>query len=161
MAGSLVPHSMAGARQCVFSYGTDCPTWKVRRRFDPGDPWPPLGMGEDEGLALFQKTRGCLPAAKAARLFRLSDLQHRLPCRNLFYPARTCTSQTHFGRNTHLGRKYAQQRQQRPRAVEPLDHMVQPQGHTAYPAGAGRPCGGAVPCCSFGLPYYARVFFSV
>ena len=31
-------------------------------------------MGENEGLALLQKTRGYLPASEAARLFRMSHL---------------------------------------------------------------------------------------
>lgn len=34
----------------------------VRCGFDLGVPWQALEMGKDEGLALFQKTRGCLPA---------------------------------------------------------------------------------------------------
>ena len=79
-------------QQCVLSYGACYPVRQVWRRFDLGNSWPPLGMGEDEGLALFQKARGCLPAAKAARLLRLPDLQHRLPSRNLFYSAGVSTS---------------------------------------------------------------------
>ena len=62
MAGRLVPQDMAGAEQCVLSYGAVSPIWAVRCGFDLGVPWQALEMGKDEGLALFQKTRGCLPA---------------------------------------------------------------------------------------------------
>lgn len=47
----------------VFSHmGAVSPIWAVRCGFDLGVPWQALEMGKDEGLALFQKTRGCLPA---------------------------------------------------------------------------------------------------
>ena len=62
MARPLVTHSVAGVQQCVFLLGAGCSVWAVRRSFDIGIPWQALGMGKDEGLALFQKTCGCLPA---------------------------------------------------------------------------------------------------
>ena len=67
MAGSLVPHCLAGAKQCVFLLSANCPVWAVRRCFDVGIPWQALGMGKDEGLALFQKTCGCLRILREIR----------------------------------------------------------------------------------------------
>ena len=55
MAGSLVPHSLAGAEQCVFLLSASCPVWAVRRCFDIGIPWQAPGDGKRRKFGAFSE----------------------------------------------------------------------------------------------------------
>ena len=70
MAGPLVPHGMAGAEQCVLSYGAVSPIWAVRCGFDLGVPWQALEMGKDEGLAVPLDVWSSLPLIPPVKEYR-------------------------------------------------------------------------------------------
>ena len=58
MAGFLVPHSLAGDRQCVFLSGTGCPIGTIGCRFDIGSLGTALGLGKDKGMEIFFRSMG-------------------------------------------------------------------------------------------------------
>ena len=72
MAGSMVPHSLAGDRQCVFLSGTGCPIGTIGCRFDIGSLGTALGLGKDKGMEIFSEAWGCLRSVSSARGLWLS-----------------------------------------------------------------------------------------
>lgn len=64
----------------IFSHrAPTVPVWLPGRRFDVGNTGPPLGLGKDQGMEVFQKTRGCLPSVPSARRLRLPGVQRPIP----------------------------------------------------------------------------------
>ena len=68
----LVPHSLAGDRQCVFLSGTGCPIGTIGCRFDIGSLGTALGLGKDKGMEIFSEAWGCLRSVSSARGLWLS-----------------------------------------------------------------------------------------
>ena len=72
MAGSLVPHSLAGSAQCVFFFSAGHPIRLLRRCTDFGNLGTALGLGKDKGMEIFSKAWGCLRSVSSARGLWLS-----------------------------------------------------------------------------------------
>ena len=75
MAGPLVPHGLAGDRQCVFLSGACRSIRETWRRFDIGSLGTALGLGKDKGVEIFSEEWGCLRSAPSAGLLRLPHFQ--------------------------------------------------------------------------------------
>jgi len=75
MAGPLVPHGLAGDRQCVFLSGACRSIRETWRRFDIGSLGTALGLGKDKGVEIFSEEWGCLRSAPSAGLLRLPRFQ--------------------------------------------------------------------------------------
>ena len=75
MAGPLVPHGLAGDRQCVFLFGACRSIRETWRRFDIGGLGTTLGLGKDKGVEIFSEEWGCLRSAPSAGLLRLPHFQ--------------------------------------------------------------------------------------
>ena len=75
MAGPLVPHGLAGDRQCVFLSGACHSIRETWRRFDIGSLGTALGLGKDKGVEIFSEEWGCLRSAPSAGLLRLPHFQ--------------------------------------------------------------------------------------
>ncbi len=75
MAGPLVPHGLAGDRQCVFLFGACCSIRETWRRFDIGSLGTALGLGKDKGVEIFSEEWGFLRFAPSAGLLRLPHFQ--------------------------------------------------------------------------------------
>ena len=75
MAGPLVPHGLAGDRQCVFLSGACSSIRETWRRFDIGSLGTALGLGKDKGVEIFSEEWGCLRSAPSAGLLRLPHFQ--------------------------------------------------------------------------------------
>ena len=58
MAGPLVPHGLAGDRQCVFLSGACRSIRETWRRFDIGSLGTALGLGKDKGVEIFFRRMG-------------------------------------------------------------------------------------------------------
>lgn len=71
MAGSLVPHGLAGSTQCVFFFGAGYSVWLLWRRINLGNLGTALGLGKDKGMEIFSKAWGCLRSVPSAWLIRL------------------------------------------------------------------------------------------
>ena len=75
MAGPLLPHGLAGDRQCVFLSGACRSIRETWRRFDIGSLGTALGLGKDKGVEIFSEEWGCLRSAPSAGLLRLPHFQ--------------------------------------------------------------------------------------
>jgi len=86
MAGPLVPHGLAGDRQCVFLSGACSSIRETWRRFDIGSLGTALGLGKDKGGDFFRRMG--MPSlctvcrAPTAASFSIDCIRwiQRLPC---------------------------------------------------------------------------------
>lgn len=109
MAGPLVPHGLAGDRQCVFLSGACRSIRETWRRFDIGSLGTALGLGKDKGVEIFQKNEDAfalhrLPGSYGCLIFnRLYplDTEASLPTgaeiERIIEKMRICAGNVHIG----------------------------------------------------------------
>ena len=58
MAGSLVPHGLAGSAQCVFFFSAGRPVRVLWRCTDFGNLGTAMGLGKNKGMEIFSEAWG-------------------------------------------------------------------------------------------------------
>ena len=56
-----MPHCLAGTKKHLFALGAHGAVWLPGCRFDAGNIGPPLGLGKDQGMEVFQKHEDAFP----------------------------------------------------------------------------------------------------
>lgn len=109
MAGPLVPHGLAGDRQCVFLSGACRSIRETWRRFDIGSLGTALGLGKDKGVEIFQKngdafalhrlpgSYGCLVFNRLYPLDTEASLPTCAEIERIIEKMRICAGNAHIG----------------------------------------------------------------